>query len=46
MPLFSPGPTVRMRTGQSIRNAASTRPVSAGTTLPRMPPSIWAGEAL
>ena len=44
MPLFSPGPTVRMRALQSIRNPASTCPVRAGTTLPRMPPSIWAGE--
>ena len=40
MPLFRPGPTVRKRAVQSIRSAARTRPVSAGTTLPRMPPSM------
>ena len=40
MPLFSPGPTVRMRALHRMRKAASTRPLSTGTTLPRMPPSI------
>ena len=45
MPLFRPGPTVRKRAEQNIRSAPNTRPVSAGTTLPRMPPSICAGDA-
>jgi len=43
MPLFRPGPTVRKRAEQNIRSAPNTRPVSAGTTLPRMPPSIRSG---
>ena len=45
MPLFSPGPTVRMRALHKSCKAASTRPLSIGTTLPRMPPSICAGDA-
>ena len=45
MPLFRPGPTVRMRALQRIRKAERTRPLSTGTTLPRIPPSICAGEA-
>ena len=42
-PLFSPGPTVMMRAEVSIRSAATTRPVRAGTTLASMTPSIWPG---
>ena len=42
-PLFKPGPTVIMRTAVSIRRAAMTWPVRAGTTLASMTPSIWSG---
>ena len=45
MPLFRPGPTVRMRALHRMCSAESTRPLSTGTTLPRMPPSIWSGAA-
>ena len=45
MPLFRPGPTVRMRALHRMCSAESTRPLSTGTTLPRMPPSIWSGVA-
>ena len=43
-PLFSPGPTVMIRTLVSIRSAEISLPVRAGTTLASITPSICWGE--